>query len=105
MYSFVHSKSCNRLGVDKAEALVYIYTNSKLLQQKPGANPIRWYDNNIFFEDSDPDDNGEDIESEGNDDNGDGGIGEYVVNGAEFGGGEMKEGQRGPEQQRWWRKC
>jgi hypothetical protein len=32
MYSFVHSKSRNRLGVDKAEALVYIYTNSKLLR-------------------------------------------------------------------------
>jgi hypothetical protein len=32
MYSFVHSKSRNRLGIDKAEALVYIYTNSKLLR-------------------------------------------------------------------------
>jgi hypothetical protein len=79
MYSFVHSKSCNRLGVDKAEALVYIYTNSKLLQQKPGANPIRWYDNNIFFEDSDSNDNGQEIESEGNDDNVDGGTGDYIA--------------------------
>jgi hypothetical protein len=67
MYSFVHSKSCNRLGVDKAKALVYIYTNSKLLRQRLGANPVRWYDNNIFSEDSDPDDNGHEIESEGND--------------------------------------
>jgi hypothetical protein len=32
MYLFVHSKSRNRLGVDKAEALVYIYTNLKLLR-------------------------------------------------------------------------
>jgi hypothetical protein len=32
MYSFVHSKSRNRLRIDKAEALVYIYTNSKLLR-------------------------------------------------------------------------
>jgi hypothetical protein len=32
MYSFLHSKSRNCLGVDKAEALVYIYTNSKLLR-------------------------------------------------------------------------
>jgi hypothetical protein len=32
MYSFVHSKSCNCLGVDKVEALVYIYTNSKFLR-------------------------------------------------------------------------
>jgi hypothetical protein len=58
MYSFVHSKSRNRLGINKAEALVYIYTNSKLLCQRPGVDPMRWYDNNIFSEDSDPDDNG-----------------------------------------------
>jgi hypothetical protein len=32
MYSFVHNKRCNRLGVDKAEALVYIYTSLKLLK-------------------------------------------------------------------------
>jgi hypothetical protein len=70
MYSFVHSKSRNRLGVDKAEALVYIYTNSKLFRQRPGANPVRWYDNNILFEDSDPDDNGYETESERNDDGG-----------------------------------
>jgi hypothetical protein len=31
MYAFVHSKSRNRLRVDKAEALVCIYTNLKLL--------------------------------------------------------------------------
>jgi hypothetical protein len=70
MYSFVHSKSHNRLGVDKAEALVYIYTNSKLLRHKPGADPVRWYDNNIFSEDSDPEDNGHETKSEGNDDSG-----------------------------------
>jgi hypothetical protein len=32
MYSFVHSKSRKHLRVDKAEALVYIYTNSKILR-------------------------------------------------------------------------
>ena len=95
MYSFVHSKSRNCLSVDKAEALVYIYTNSKLLWQKLGADPVCWYDNNIFFEDLDPDNNGEEIESEGNDDNGDGGVGEYVVGGAKIGGGN-EEGQRRP---------
>jgi hypothetical protein len=58
MYSFVHSKSRNRLGVDKAEALVYLFTNSKLLHQRPGTDLVCWYDNNIFSEDSDPDDNG-----------------------------------------------
>jgi hypothetical protein len=70
MYSFVHSKSGNRLGANKAEALVYIYTNSKLPRQRPGADPVRWY-NNIFSKDSDPDDNGHETESEWNDDDGD----------------------------------
>jgi hypothetical protein len=68
MYSFVHSKNRNRLGVDKVEALVYIYTNSKLLRQRPGADPVRWYDNNIFSKDSDLDDNRHETESERNDD-------------------------------------
>ena len=63
MYSFVHNKSRNRLGVDKVEALVYIYTNSKLLCQRSGANPVLWY-NNIFSKDSNPDNNGHKIENE-----------------------------------------
>jgi hypothetical protein len=96
MYSFVHSKSRNCLGVNKAEALVYIYTNSKLLRQKPGADLVRWYNNNIFCEDSDPDDNGEETESEGNDDDGDGGVGEYIANGAEFGGENEGGAERAP---------
>ena len=54
MYSFVHNKSRNRLGIDNVEALVYIYTNSKLLRQRLGTHPVHWYDNNIFSEDSDP---------------------------------------------------
>ena len=58
MYSFVYNKSRNRLGVDKAKALVYIYTNSKLLHWRPGADPVHWYDNNIFSEDLDLDNNG-----------------------------------------------
>jgi hypothetical protein len=70
MYSFVHSKSRNRLEVNKAEALVYIYTNSKLLRQRPGVDPMRWYDNNIFSNDSDLNDNGHKMKSEGNDDGG-----------------------------------
>jgi hypothetical protein len=70
MYSFVHNKSRNRLGVDKAEALVYIYTNSKLLRQRLGAYPVHWYDNNILSKDSDPDDNRHETESERNDDGG-----------------------------------
>jgi hypothetical protein len=70
IYSFVHSKSRNRLRVNKAEALVYIYTNSKLLRQRPGTDPVRWYNNNIFSEDLDPDDNGHETKSEENDDGG-----------------------------------
>jgi hypothetical protein len=79
MNSFVYNKTRNRLGVDKAEALVYIYTNSCLLHQRPGADPMRYYDDNILedFDDdrralseTDNDDN------HGNDDNnGNGGEG------------------------------
>jgi len=76
MYSFVHSKSRNRLGVEKAEELVYIYTNSKLLRERRGADPVVWYDDNILSEDSDPDagdgdaceDSDGDIEDGDNDD-------------------------------------
>jgi hypothetical protein len=80
MYSFVHSKTRNCLGVEKAEALVYIYTNSRLLRQRPSADPVRYYDDNIFSEDSD-DDGGalsetDDDDNDGNDDNnGNGGEG------------------------------
>jgi hypothetical protein len=73
MYSFMHSKTWNRLGVDKAEVLVYIYTNSRLLCQRPGVDPMRYYDDNIFSEDSD-DDGGalsetDDDDNDGNEDN------------------------------------
>jgi hypothetical protein len=46
---------------------------------EPSTDPVRWYDNNIFFEDSDSNDNGQEIESEGNDDNVDGGTGDYIA--------------------------
>jgi hypothetical protein len=55
MYFFVHSKTRNRLEVDKAKALVYIYVNSFLFRQRPGADPVHYYDDNIFSEDSDDD--------------------------------------------------
>jgi hypothetical protein len=69
MYSFVHSKTRNRLGVEKAEALVYIYTNSCLLCQRVGADPVRYYDDNIFSKDSD-DDVGAPSDSDGDDNDG-----------------------------------
>lgn len=55
MYSFIHNKVRNRLGVKKAEDLVYIYTNSKLLRERRGADPILWYENHPFSEESDSD--------------------------------------------------
>ena len=53
MYSFVHNKSRNRLGTKKAEDLVYIYTNTRLLRGRLGVDPVRWYENNVFSEDED----------------------------------------------------
>ena len=53
MYSFVHNKSRNRLGTKKAKDLVYIYTNTRLLRGRLEADPVRWYENNVFSEDED----------------------------------------------------
>jgi hypothetical protein len=96
MYSFVHSKTRNRLGVEKAEALVYIYTSSHLLRQRPGVDPVRYYDDNIFSEDSD-DDGGallkiDDDDNDGNDDNnGNGGKGHDGNDGdSSDGGGQYR---------------
>ena len=57
----------------KADDLVYIYTNSKLLQERRGADPVIWYDNQSFSEDSDPDVGLMDVE-ETNDDGGNEGL-------------------------------
>ena len=43
IYSFVHNKDRNHLQPSRAEDLVYIYTNSKLLRHQRGSNPIQWY--------------------------------------------------------------
>jgi hypothetical protein len=92
MYSFVLSKTWNRLGVDKAEALVYIYMNSRFFRQRPSTDPVRYYDDNIFSEDSD--DNGgalletdDDDNDDNNDNNGNGGEGHDGSDGDSFGGG------------------
>ena len=53
MYSFVHNKSRKYLGTKKAEDLVYIYTNTRLLRGRLGADSLRWYENNVFSEDED----------------------------------------------------
>jgi len=66
------------LGVKKVEDLVYIYTNSKLLRERKGPNPITWYLNHPFSEDSDTDvasvhgeedNDGDDSDGHDNDDN------------------------------------
>ena len=51
MYSFVHNKSQNCLSTKKVEALVYIYTNNRLLQGRVGADSLRWYEHNVFSKD------------------------------------------------------
>ena len=76
MYSFVHNKSRNRLGTKKAEDLVYIYMNTKLLQGRLGADPVRWYENNVFSEDEDENvDDDSDTDDGDDDDNLNGGKG------------------------------
>jgi hypothetical protein len=92
MYSFVHSNMRNRLGVDKVEALVYIYMNSRLLRQRPGADPVHYYDDNIFSEDSNDDGRAlsetDDDDNDGNDDNnGNGGKGHDSSDGDSSDGG------------------
>ena len=76
MYSFVHNKSRNRLGTKKVEDLVYIYTNTRLLQGRLGADPVRWYENNVFSEDEDESvDDDSDTDDGDDDDNLNGGEG------------------------------
>jgi hypothetical protein len=85
--------------VEKAEALVYIYTNSHFLRQRPGTDPVHYYDNNIFSEDSDDDggaflemdDDNNDDNDNNNDNNGNGGEGHDGNDGnASGGGGEYR---------------
>ena len=76
MYSFVHNKSRNRLGTKKAKDLVYIYTNTRLLRGRLGADPLRWYENNVFSEDEDESvDDNSDTDDRDDDDNLNGGEG------------------------------
>ena len=70
MYFFVYNKSQNRLGTKKAEDLVYIYTNTRLLRGRLGADLVRWYENNVFSEDEDESvDDDSDTDDRDDDDN------------------------------------
>jgi hypothetical protein len=78
---------------------MHIYTNSKLLRQRPGANPLCWYKNNIFSKDSDLDDNGQETRSEGNDDDvddDDDDDGEFLAGGAQVQGENEPWAQQAP---------
>ena len=55
MYSFVHNKVRNRLKHSRAEDLVYIYTNSRLLRHRRGRTPVQWYGLNMVHSDDDLD--------------------------------------------------
>jgi hypothetical protein len=52
-YSFVHNKSRNRLQPKKAEDLVYVYTNSRLMAEEKDKDENKWYVDNVDSEDSD----------------------------------------------------
>ena len=62
MYSFVHNKVRNRLKHSRAEDLVYIYTNSRLLRHRRGPRAAQWYGLNEVHSDNDLD--GEDHDDE-----------------------------------------
>jgi hypothetical protein len=55
MYSYVHNKSRNRLKHSRAEDLVYIYTNSRLIRHRRGPRPAQWYEVNEVHSDDDLD--------------------------------------------------
>jgi hypothetical protein len=55
-YSFVHSKARNRLLSSRAEDLVYVYTNSRVLNQNvpfTDEAATEWYRQSVVSEDSD----------------------------------------------------
>jgi hypothetical protein len=58
-YSFVHDKKRNRLLPERAEALVYVYTNSKLLAKGKLTDEKRWLEVNLDVEDRDVPDSDE----------------------------------------------
>ena len=75
------------MGVKKAEDLVYIYTNSKLLRERRGADPVIWYDNQPFSEDSDLDVGPVHVEEDNND-----GGDEGLADEHEGGDGDARDG-------------
>jgi hypothetical protein len=62
MYSFVHNKVCNRLKHNRANDLVYVYANTRLIRHKRGPRIAQWYGLNQVHSDDDSD--GEDPDGE-----------------------------------------
>ena len=52
-YSFVHNKSRNRFQKQRAEDLVYVYTNSRLIPKAKAKDEKKWYNENVSSKDSD----------------------------------------------------
>jgi hypothetical protein len=46
-YSFVHNKSRNKLKPERAADLVYVYTNSKVINASKEKDEKKWYDDNV----------------------------------------------------------
>ena len=53
-YSFVHDKKQNRLLPKRADDLVFVYTNSRLLATSKLTDEKRWYAENLDLEDPQP---------------------------------------------------
>jgi hypothetical protein len=69
----VHNKSRNRLQPKRAEDLVYVYTNSRLMAEGKDKDEKKWYADNVDSEDLDsaPEEEFEDhgdLDSDGMDD-------------------------------------
>ena len=65
MYSFVHHKVCNCLKHNKADDLVYVYANTRLIRHRRWPRTAKWYGLNQINSDDDSDGedpNGEDID-------------------------------------------
>ena len=72
MYSFVHNKVRNRLIHSRAEDLVYIYTNTRLMRRRRGATPAQWYARHMYSDDESANEDFEDDPEFNPDDNDDG---------------------------------
>ena len=88
MYSYVHNKSRNRLKHSRAEDLVFIYTNSRLLRHRRGTRVAQWLELNGVH--SDDESNGEDPD-DANDE------GQHPIDNDELGDSDMDDDNLGSD--------